>query len=101
MKSTIRALTVGMLTILLAACGDSAKVSEQGATGPNPKLPPPNKTLIPTIKIATATGRPERRQADARGPSKVIFVPFADGHPNRSTCSLASSVQGRRLWAAR
>jgi glucose/arabinose dehydrogenase len=58
MNWAIRAFTAGVLAVLLASCGDSAKISEQEATGPNPKLPPPNKTLIPTVKIATATGWP-------------------------------------------
>src|SRR5438270_5115065 len=45
--------------LLLAACGDSAALPEQAAEGPNPPLPAPNKTLLPTVDIAIAKGWPE------------------------------------------
>jgi glucose/arabinose dehydrogenase len=44
------------LALSLAACGDSAKLSEQASTGPNPNLPAPTKTLIPTVNVASAKG---------------------------------------------
>ena len=47
------------LTLLLAACGDTAKLPEQAGFGTNPTLPPPNSTLIPTVKIAPAKGWPD------------------------------------------
>jgi glucose/arabinose dehydrogenase len=49
---------VGLMTLLLAACGDSAKLPEQAAFGPSPALPEPHKTLIPTVNIAPAKGWP-------------------------------------------
>jgi glucose/arabinose dehydrogenase len=45
-----------LLAISLAACGESAKLSEQASTGPNPQLPEPHKTLFPTVNIASAKG---------------------------------------------
>ncbi len=47
------------LTLMLAACGDTAKLPEQAGFGPNPTLPPPNSTMIPTVKIAPAKGWPD------------------------------------------
>jgi glucose/arabinose dehydrogenase len=47
------------LTLLVAGCGDSAKVPEEATVGANPTIPPPTQTTIPTLKIATATGWPE------------------------------------------
>lgn len=44
--------------VALAACGETAKLDVADGTGPNPELPQPNKTLIPTVKIAEVTGWP-------------------------------------------
>ena len=38
--------------------GDTAALQESATVGPSPSLPQPNKTLIPTINIARATGWP-------------------------------------------
>jgi glucose/arabinose dehydrogenase len=43
---------------LLCACGEVARLPVEAGMGPNPKLPDPRPTLIPTIKVATATGWP-------------------------------------------
>lgn len=40
----------------LAACGESSRLQVSDGTGPSPKLPEPNKTLIPTVNIAPAVG---------------------------------------------
>ncbi|HLL58550.1 MAG TPA: sorbosone dehydrogenase family protein, partial [Allosphingosinicella sp.] len=44
--------------MILGACGETAKLDVAEGTGPNPKLPLPVKTLIPTVNIAEATGWP-------------------------------------------
>ena len=55
--STLLALALGAA---LAACGDTAKLPLSAGigagTGTGISLPPPNKTLIPTINVAPATG---------------------------------------------
>ncbi|MFL5286883.1 MAG: PQQ-dependent sugar dehydrogenase [Rhodopila sp.] len=40
----------------LASCGESAKLPLSAGFGPNPQLPPPNPTMIPTVSIAKAIG---------------------------------------------
>lgn len=50
--------------VLLAACGETAKLPPEAGIGPTPQLPAPNKTLIPTVNIAPATG-----WTDTAGPS--------------------------------
>ena len=40
----------------LAACGDVATLPVAAGTGPNPTLPAPHKTLLPTVNIAPAQG---------------------------------------------
>ncbi|MCW5669263.1 MAG: sorbosone dehydrogenase family protein, partial [Hydrogenophaga sp.] len=48
------------LTALLAlgGCAESARFSVSEGTGPTPRLPAPNKTLIPTVNVAPAVGWP-------------------------------------------
>jgi glucose/arabinose dehydrogenase len=55
-------LIIGSISLLLSACGDAAKLPDQAGIGPNPTIPPPNTTLIPTINIAAAKGWPEGTQ---------------------------------------
>jgi hypothetical protein len=38
MNVTVKAVIVGSMALFLAACGDSAKLPEEAAFGPNPKL---------------------------------------------------------------
>jgi glucose/arabinose dehydrogenase len=54
-----RFLPLLALLVLLASCGDMAKLSEQATIGPQPQLPPPAKTLLPTMNIAPAQGWPQ------------------------------------------
>ena len=48
----------GLLILLLSSCGDTAKLDVKQGIGPNPTLPAPHHTLIPTLKIAPAIGWP-------------------------------------------
>ena len=52
-------LTGSLLLLALSGCGDTAKLPVGSGYGPNPVLPPPNPTLIPTVNIAKASGWPE------------------------------------------
>ncbi|HEY9098329.1 MAG TPA: sorbosone dehydrogenase family protein [Thiobacillus sp.] len=51
-------LLLSLLILNLSACGEVATLPEQAGVGPHPTLPPPNPTLIPTVKIAPAIGWP-------------------------------------------
>ena len=57
MHKTRLALLI-MLAGTLAACGESSTLQVSDGTGPQPRLPAPNKTLIPTVNIAPAIGWP-------------------------------------------
>jgi glucose/arabinose dehydrogenase len=65
----------------LAACGESSSLQVSDGTGPSPKLPEPNKTLIPTVNIAPAIGWPEGAKPTAATGTQVAA--FAEGldHP--------------------
>lgn len=57
-KVLSRSFLLGALCLGLAAC-EEATLPESAGIGPKPELPAPNATLIPTVKIAPATGWPE------------------------------------------
>jgi len=54
MKTTFVLLPLAVA--LLAACGETATLPVAAGMGPSPRLPPPNKTLLPTVHIAPAQG---------------------------------------------
>ncbi len=54
----VSTLFAGLALVGIAGCGDMAKLIVAQGSGPNPILPEPNHTLIPTVKIAPATGWP-------------------------------------------
>ena len=64
--SLIGCAAVG-LGVALAACGEMATLPFSAGVGPDPKLPPPKKTLIPTVSIAPAKGWPEGGKPVAAG----------------------------------
>ena len=47
------------LALSLAACGDSSKLPEQASTGPNPTIPAPDTSLIPTVNVAKSDSWPQ------------------------------------------
>ncbi|MHC8355066.1 PQQ-dependent sugar dehydrogenase [Pseudomonas sp. LB3P81] len=65
----------------LAACGETSTLQVSDGTGPSPKLPEPNKTLIPTVNIAPAIGWPDGAKPTAAAGTQVAA--FAEGldHP--------------------
>lgn len=52
-------LLIVALAAGLVACGESSTLQVSDGTGPAPKLPEPNKTLMPTVNIAEAVGWPQ------------------------------------------
>lgn len=48
-----------LVALGLSACGESASLPVAAGLGPNPTLPPPDQSLIPTVNIAPAKGWPE------------------------------------------
>jgi glucose/arabinose dehydrogenase len=66
---------------LIGACAHPGKIDTSASTGPTPALPPPDKALLPTVKIAEAIGWAE---AEAPTPASGLEVQaFAKGleHP--------------------
>ncbi|SFB39322.1 Glucose/arabinose dehydrogenase, beta-propeller fold [Pseudomonas sp. NFIX10] len=74
-------LLIVALAAGLAACGESSTLQVSDGTGPAPKLPEPNKTLIPTVNIAEAVGWPQgAKPTPAQGLQVGAFAEGLD-HP--------------------
>lgn len=76
-----RTACIAAFCTLLAACGDTAKLQVTEGVGPQPRLPEPNPTLIPTVHIA-----PAKRWSDGQTPTPASGLrvnAFAQGldHP--------------------
>jgi glucose/arabinose dehydrogenase len=73
---------VGLLAVAGAAgCGESAKLPLSAGVGPDPTLPPPNRTVVPTLHIAPARGWPEGgKPVAAAGTTVTAFATGLD-HP--------------------
>ena len=65
----------------LAACGETSSLQVSDGTGPSPKLPEPNKTLIPTVNIAPAVGWPEGAKPTAAAGTQVAAFGEGLDHP--------------------
>jgi glucose/arabinose dehydrogenase len=80
----IKATRAALLTTVafgLAACGEEATLPVEAGMGPNPQLPPPNQTLIPTVNVA-----PAERWSGGAGPNAaegLEVAAYAEGldHP--------------------
>ena len=73
-------LTV-ILALLAAAPLAGARAATAGDTGPQPALPPPERSLFPTVHIAPAKGWPAGvRPAAAGGTAVAVFADKLD-HP--------------------
>ncbi len=79
----VRLPHLGLLlaALAVAGCGDTARLAVADGTGPDPELPAPNPSLVPTVNIADAS-----RWADGQQPTPAAgftVQPFAAGldHP--------------------
>ena len=76
-----RVAPVLCLLLVATGCRESATVSVEAGSGPNPVLPQPDKRLIPTVNIAPAVGWPEGvTPAAAQGLAVNAFASGLD-HP--------------------
>jgi glucose/arabinose dehydrogenase len=56
MRSLLLTSVAVAAMLVLAGCGDEASQPLSAGIGPDPKLPPPHHTLLPTVNIAPAKG---------------------------------------------
>lgn len=74
-------LFFGLVTLSFASRGEMATLPVEAGFGPQPALPPPNPTLVPTVNIAPATGWPAGAKPEAA--AGLAVSAFATGlqHP--------------------
>jgi glucose/arabinose dehydrogenase len=65
----------------LGGCGETAKLPVSAGTGPQPELPAPNKTLIPTVKVAKVEPWPAGQGPQAAPGTKVNVFATGLDHP--------------------
>jgi glucose/arabinose dehydrogenase len=78
---THSALALVIAVAVLAGCAEHARLPQSADMGPNPTLPPPNQTLIPTVHVATAKGWPEGRTPIAAQGLRVNALASGLDHP--------------------
>ncbi|MBD9610102.1 sorbosone dehydrogenase family protein [Pseudomonas sp. PDM02] len=76
-----RLVLVIALTGGLAACSETSTLQVSDGTGPSPRLPEPNKTLIPTVNIAPAIGWPDGAKPTAAAGTQVAAFAENLDHP--------------------
>jgi len=74
-------LLTASAALALSACGDVATLPVSAGTGPEPTLPAPNPTLIPTIKVAPAKGWPSGTTPQAAAGTRVNSFAAGLDHP--------------------
>jgi glucose/arabinose dehydrogenase len=77
MRTAIAVLCV----LALAACAEKARLPESQTVGPNPALPEPVTSAIPTVKVAPARGWPEGVRPKAAGEMRVTAFAAGLDHP--------------------
>ena len=81
MHAFTKLLAAGVMTAGLAGCGEEAKLPVASGTGPNPQLPEPTKTVLPTVNIAKVKGWPDgAKPTPAAGLQVAAFATGLD-HP--------------------
>jgi glucose/arabinose dehydrogenase len=80
-QTLICALLLGCWLLTLAACGGRATLPVEAGIGPQPTLPPPQPTLLPTVHIAPATGWPAGAQPVAAAGLAVHAYATGLDHP--------------------
>jgi glucose/arabinose dehydrogenase len=75
------AISVAILALPLAACGEPDTVAAEQTFGPSPTLPAPQKSWIPTVNVAKAIGWPGgAKPVAAKGMAVNAFASGLD-HP--------------------
>ncbi len=83
-KGVRRQFLIGMAAVLLgllAGCGDRATLPLEAGIGPDPTLPPPHATLLPTLNIAPATAWPAGATPTVAPGLRVVALARGLDHP--------------------
>jgi glucose/arabinose dehydrogenase len=76
-----RPLPLLLCTLALAGCAETSRLPVGADVGPDPVLPEPTRTLIPTVKVAPAKGWPEGATPKAAPGTQVRAFATGLQHP--------------------
>src|SRR5688500_8576241 len=79
-ERSVRLCACAFAVLAFAAC-ESARLPESAGVGPTPQLPPPAKSLIPTVHVATARGWPAGATPTAVAGTRVNAFASGLDHP--------------------
>ncbi len=74
-------LYLSLFVLSMAGCSETARFPVAAGTGPHPLLPPPETSLIPTVKIAPAKGWPAGASPIAASGTAVNLFAAELDHP--------------------
>jgi glucose/arabinose dehydrogenase len=77
----VRPYSLVLLATLSVACGATARLAVENGVGPNPSLPPPEKSLIPTINVIRAVGWMDGQMPTAAAGTHVTAFARGLDHP--------------------
>ena len=81
MRATLRFAVSAIIVLQVAACARPAELPVAAGTGFAPELPPPEKSLIPTIKVAEAVGWKQGETPTATPGTRVNLYAAELDHP--------------------
>src|SRR5688572_19863047 len=70
-----------LAALLMNGCAETSRLPAGADMGPNPTLPEPVKTLLPTVNVATATGWPSGGKPRAAAGLQVNAFATGLDHP--------------------
>ncbi|MEJ6789321.1 sorbosone dehydrogenase family protein [Brevundimonas sp. BR2-1] len=79
--SRLTLLAVSTAALTLAACGGNEALDPSAGFGPDPTLPPPSRSLFPTVNVADAVGWPAGRTPIAAPGFQVQAFATGLDHP--------------------
>jgi len=102
-----------LLALALAGCGEKSSLPFTAGTGPQPQLPEPRSSLLPTVNVATATGWPadqtpraaeglevQRFAAKLDHPRWLYVLPNGDVLVAESSAPPKEESEGVKGWIA-
>ena len=81
MRTATTTLLLAGFILGIAGCGERATLPVKAGMGPNPALPPPHHTLLPTVNIAPAKGWPANANPTAAAGLSVSAYAKSLDHP--------------------
>ncbi len=77
----VRSFALVLLATLSVACGATARLAVEHGVGPNPSLPPPENSLIPTVNVVEAVGWGDGQTPVAAPGTRVTAFARGLDHP--------------------